>query len=415
MADRSTPENLQTSAEWQSGRSVAQVILKPRKSRPFLARHPWVLETAVAAVAGAPADGDVVDVFSDQRAFIARGIINRRSHVRVRLYTWDQGELLDAAFWQRQLARAIGWRQRLGLLTPEGAARLVFSEADGLSGMVLDRFGSHLVLQVNSLAVAVRLPMLVPLIAQLAAPQSIVVRSEGGLVKVEGMEVPAGCVWGQAPEGPVQITEHGIRYGVDVTAGQKTGFYVDQRENRRAAASYMQGRRVLDLFCYSGGFALAASRLGGAAEVLGVDSSEPAIQWARTNAELNGITNVQFEQRECFEILDEMRDAGKKFDAVILDPPKFSRNRFHVVEALRAYHRINRVAVDLLEADGILVTCSCSGSVSRQDFLDMLTGVAAKSRRSIHLLEQRGHAGDHPISLACPENEYLKCMICRVV
>ncbi len=146
-----------------------------------------------------------------------------------------------------------------------------------------------------------------------------------------------------------------------------------------------------------------------------MDSSESAIRWARANAELNAARNVRFEERECFELLDEMRDAGKKFDAVILDPPKFARNRFHVVEALRAYHRINRVAVDLLAPDGILVTCSCSGSVTRQDFLDMLTGVAAKSRRSIHLLEQRGHAGDHPISLACPENEYLKCMICRVV
>jgi 23S rRNA (cytosine1962-C5)-methyltransferase len=394
---------------------MGQVVLKPRKARPFLARHPWVLNSAVKSIAGEPADGDVVDVASYEGAFIARGILNRRSHVRVRLYSWDQSELLDEGFWQRQLGRAIQWRQRLGLHRPDGATRLVFSEADSLSGMVLDRFGAHLVLQVNSLAVAVRLPMLVPLIAQLTTPTSILVRSEGGLAKVEGMDVPAGCAWGQAPDGPVFITEHGIRYGVDVTAGQKTGFYLDQRENRRAAANYMQGRHVLDLFCYSGGFALAASLLGGAAEVLGADSSESAIRWARANAELNGIRNVRFEERECFKLLDELRDAGTKFDAVILDPPKFARNRFHVVEALRAYHRINRLAVDLLEPDGILVTCSCSGSVTRQDFLDMLTGVAAKSHRSIHILEQRGHAGDHPVSLACPENEYLKCIICRVI
>jgi len=261
----------------------------------------------------------------------------------------------------------------------------------------------------------VRLPMLIPLIAQLATPTSILVRSEGSLAKVEGMDVAAGCAWGQAPDGPVFITEHGIRYGVDVTAGQKTGFYLDQRENRRAAASYMQDRKVLDLFCYSGGFALSASLLGGATDVLGADSSESAIRWARANAELNGARNVCFEQRECFELLDELRAANRKFDAVILDPPKFARNRFHVVEALRAYHRINRLAVELLEPDGILVTCSCSGSVTREDFLDMLTGVAAKSRRTIHILEQRGHAGDHPVSLACPENEYLKCMICRIV
>jgi 23S rRNA (cytosine1962-C5)-methyltransferase len=415
MTESSSTDDRATSTEWQSGQAMGQVILKPRKSRPFLARHPWVLATAVASIAGQPADGDVVDVVSENGAFIARGILNRRSHVRARLYSWDQGETLDAGFWERQLHRAIHWRQRLGLHNPAGAARLVFSESDGLSGMVLDRFGTHLVLQVNSLAMAVRLPMLVPLIAQLTSPESIMVRSEGGLAKVEGMDVAAGCAWGRPPDGPVFITEHGIRYGVDVAAGQKTGFYLDQRENRRAAAGYMQGRSVLDLFCYSGGFALAASLLGGATEVLGADSSESAIRWARANAELNGARNVRFEERECFKLLDELRDAGKKFDAVILDPPKFARNRFHVVEALRAYHRINRVAVDLLAPDGILVTCSCSGSVTRQDFLDMLTGVAAKSRRSIHILEQRGHAGDHPISLACPENEYLKCIICRVV
>jgi len=409
------PDQRPLSTEWRSGQPQGRVVLKPRKTRPFLARHPWVLDSAVASVAGEPADGDVVDVFSTDGAFVARGILNRRSHVRVRLYTWDQHEPLDETFWSLRLQRAVAWRQRLGLLVPDGAARLVFSEADSLSGMVLDRFADHLVLQVNALAVAVRLPMLIPLISQLVNPASILVRSEGGLAKVEGMEVPADCGWGEAPDGPVFISEHGVRFGVDVSVGQKTGFYLDQRENRRVAAGYMQGRSVLDLFCYSGGFALAASMLGGASDVLGADSSEPAIRWARANAELNGVRNVRFEQRECFELLDELRAAGRTFGAVILDPPKFARNRFHVVEALRAYHRINRLAVELLEPDGILVTCSCSGSVSRQDFLDMLTGVAAKARRTIQILEQRGHAGDHPVSLACPENEYLKCMICRVV
>ncbi|MCU0963081.1 MAG: class I SAM-dependent rRNA methyltransferase [Pirellulaceae bacterium] len=415
MSDPSVPDAQNTSTAWQSGEAVGQVVLKARKTRPFLARHPWVLSSAVASVTGTVADGDVVDVLSEQGGFIARGVFNRRSHVRVRLYTWDAQEPLNATFWDRQLARAIGWRRRLGLLDSDSAARLVFSEADGLSGMVLDRFGPHLVLQVNSLAVAIRLPMLIPLIAQLAGPESITVRSEAGLAKVEGLEVRAECAWGTAPDGPVRIAEHGIRFAVDLAAGQKTGFYLDQRENRRAAASYMRDRRVLDLFCYSGGFALAAAVLGGARDVLGVDSSESAIGWAQTNAELNGVSNVRFVQRECFEMLDELREAGEQFDAVVLDPPRFARNRFHVAEALRAYHRINRVAVDLLAPDGILVTCSCSGSVSRQDFLDMLTGVAAKSRRTIHLLEQRGHASDHPVSLACPENEYLKCLICRVL
>jgi 23S rRNA (cytosine1962-C5)-methyltransferase len=415
MSEHPPQDELLVSTRWPSGEPVGTVVLKPRKTRPFLGRHPWVLDSAVARVSEDIADGDVVDLLSDQGGFIARGVFNSRSRVRVRLYTWDESELLDESFWERRLACAVQWRQRLGLMAPDQAARLVFSESDGLSGMILDRFGAHVVLQVNALSVAVRLSMLVPLIARLMTPQSIVVRSEEGLTKVEGMEVPSGCAWGETPEQPVIIAQHGIRYLVDLNAGQKTGFYLDQRDNRRAAAAYMQDRRVLDMFCYSGGFALAASIQGGAKEVLGVDSSQNAINWARANAELNNVTNVQFEQQECFQFLDQMRVAGRTFDAVVLDPPKFARNRFHTTEAMRAYHRINRVAVDLLEPDGILVTCSCSGSVTRDDFLDMLTGVAAKSRRTIQILEQRGHAGDHPISLACPENEYLKCMICRVV
>jgi 23S rRNA (cytosine1962-C5)-methyltransferase len=246
-------------------------------------------------------------------------------------------------------------------------------------------------------------------------PKSITVRSEPGLAKTEGITVPHELLRGTASSEPIIITENGIRYAVDMSSGQKTGFYLDQRDNRRAAAAYMRDRRVLDMFCYSGGFSLAAVVLGGAREVLAFDSSEPAILLARQNAERNGVTNVRFEQQEAFKALDQLRAAGERFGAVVLDPPKFTRNRFNINEALRAYHRINRVAVDLLEEDGILVTCSCSGSVTREDFVDMLSGVAEKSRRTIQILEQRGAAADHPVSTSCLENEYLKCFICRVV
>jgi len=179
MTDEPKFESRPTSTEWQSGQPRGQVILKPRKARPFLARHPWVLDSAVDSVTGSVVDGDVVDVFSEQGGFLARGIYNQRSHVRVRLYTWDRNETLDAPFWQRRLATAIGWRRRLGLVEGETAARLVFSEADGLSGMVLDRFGAHVVLQVNSLAVAIRLSMLVPLIAELTQAKGAWRKSRG--------------------------------------------------------------------------------------------------------------------------------------------------------------------------------------------------------------------------------------------
>jgi 23S rRNA (cytosine1962-C5)-methyltransferase len=212
----------------------------------------------------------------------------------------------------------------------------------------------------------------------------------------------------------VFIEEHGLRYGVDLLAGQKTGFYLDQRENRRAASAYLRGRQVLDLFCYSGGFSLTASRLGAAREVLGVDTSEKAVALARANAELNGVTNALFEQGDGFQVLDDFLAAGRRFDAIVLDPPKFTRTRQSVNDALRAYHRLNRVAADLLNPDGILVTCSCSGSVTREDFLQMLAVVAQKCGRDIQVLEQRGASPDHPVSATCPESEYLKCFICRV-
>lgn len=396
------------------GMGLAKVILRPKKSRPFFGRHPWVLDSAVDRVEGTATDGDVVDLISDKGKFVARGLFNSRSRLRVRLFTWNPGELLDEAFFRQRLASAVALRKSLGYDQTEGAARLVFSEGDGLSGLIVDRYGEHLVMQVNSLAMQVRLPMLTRLLVDLTGARSITLRNEAGVPKLEGIEPQQGVVHGDAPAGPVFIREHGLRYGVDLATGQKTGCYLDQRENRRAAAGYMTGRRVLDLFCYSGGFSLAAASLGRAREVLAIDSSDKAVALARANADLNGIANVRFHSQDCFRVLDDLRVKRDKFAGVILDPPKFTRNRQSVDDALRAYHRINRLAVELLEPEGILVTCSCSGSVSREDFLFMLSGVSQQTGRSIQILEQRGASPDHPVSATCLENEYLKCFICRV-
>ena len=418
--------------EIAEGFARAYVVLKPRKATPFYARHPWVFDSAVDRVEGDCADGDVVDLLSEKRKFIARGIINRRSRLLVRLYTWNAAQGLDDNFWRQQIEQAVRLRSQLGYDQPAAAVRLVYSEADGLSGLMVDRYAGHLVVQVNSLAVACRADRLVDLLAEQLAPESITLRCEAGIAKAEGIDLRGqtpdgpreknavadklheGLRWGRLPDGLVFIEEHGLRYGVDLPAGQKTGFYLDQRENRRAAAGYLRGRQVLDLFCYSGAFSLAAARLGAAREVLGVDVSDKAVALARANAELNGLTNVRFEQADCFQILDDFLTAGRRFEAIILDPPKFTRTRQGVNEALRAYHRINRVAVDLLKPGGILVTCSCSGSVVREDFLQMLAVVAQKCGRDIQVLEQRGASPDHPVSATCPESEYLKCFICRV-
>ena len=398
-----------------AGLPVATVVLKPKRARPFCGRHPWVLDTAVLRVDGTPADGDVVDLATHDGTFVARGLWNSSSKLRVRLYAFDAAARLDDGLWKSRIASAVGLRQSLGLDDRVGAARLVNSEGDDLSGLIVDRYGEWLSVQVTALAMSHRLDAICDSLESLVSPKGILLRgAERGLAKLEGLHLPDRLVRGTAPSGPIFVTEHGLKFGVDLTEGQKTGFYLDQRDNRQAAARFARGRRVLDMFCYSGGFAVACAVSGNARSVLAVDSSAKATALAKANADLNGAANVSVETADAFEKLAAVKTAGERFGMVILDPPKFARSRASLDDAMRAYHRINRLAVDLLEPGGILVTNSCSGAVSREDFLVMLAGVAQRSVRTIQLLECRGAAPDHPVSAGCLEGEYLKCVIARV-
>lgn len=408
------PESL-AAVDAVSGLPTATVVLKPKRARPFFGRHPWVLDSAVLKVDGQPADGDVVDLATHDGHFVARGLWNSRSRLRVRLYAFDASTKLDDALWQGRIAAAVALRTALGLDDRTGAARLVNSEGDDLSGLIVDRYGDYLAVQVTALAMAERLDTLCDALEATVAPKGILLRgAERGLAKLEGLALVDRLVRGASPSGPIFVHEHGLKFGVDLAEGQKTGYYLDQRDNRQAAARYARGRRVLDMFCYSGGFAVACAVSGAARSVLAVDSSAKAAALARANADLNGAANVTVEAIDAFEKLDALAAAGERFGMVILDPPKFARSRSGVDDALRAYHRINRVAVGLLEPGGILVTCSCSGSVSREDFLQMLSGVAQRSGRPLQLLECRGAAADHPVSASCLEGDYLKCVIARV-
>jgi 23S rRNA (cytosine1962-C5)-methyltransferase len=398
------------------GLPTATAILKPRRARPFFGRHPWVLDSAIDRVEGELADGDVVDLVTHDGKFVARGLWNSQSRLRVRLYAFDAAVPLDDALWASRLATAVALRKSLGFDDPAGGCRLVNSEGDNLSGLIVDRYGEYLAVQVTALAMARRLEAIADSLESLLAPRGILLRgAERGLSKLEGLHLPDRVLRGAEPAGPVFVVEHGLRFGVDLAEGQKTGFYLDQRDNRQAAATYARGRRVLDMFSYSGGFALACAVAGRAASVLAVDTSAKATALVEANAALNGVANVAAETADAFEKLDSLAAAGERFGMVVLDPPKFARSRASLDDALRAYHRINRVACDLLEPGGILVTCSCSGSVSREDFLQMLAGVAQRAGRTMQLLEVRGGAADHPVSVSCLEGEYLKCVIARVV
>jgi 23S rRNA (cytosine1962-C5)-methyltransferase len=346
---------------------------------------------------------------------VARGLWNPHSRIRVRLYAFDAATKLDDAFWRARIGAAVALRKDLGLDDRAGAARLVNSEGDDLSGLIVDRYGDYLAVQVTALAMATRLEVFCDALEAAVAPRGILLRgAERGLAKLEGLALPDRLIRGAAPTGPIFVHEHGLRFGVDLAEGQKTGYYLDQRDNRQAAARHARGRRVLDMFCYSGGFAVACAVSGGARSVLAVDASGRAVALARANAELNAATTVTAEESDAFDKLDALAAAGERFGMIVLDPPKFARSRAAADDALRAYHRINRVAVGLLEPGGILVTCSCSGSVTRDDFHRMLAGVAQRAGRPIQILESRGAAPDHPVSASCLEGEYLTCVIARV-
>ncbi len=269
-------------------------------------------------------------------------------------------------------------------------------------------------MQFTSAALATRKDAILAHLQQRLAPKGIVLRSEKGMNEAEGLDAFDGLALGDAPPRPLFVEEHGLRYGVDLLEGQKTGFFLDQRDNRLAAARYATGR-VLDVFCYSGGFGLTALHAGSATSVVGVDVSEAAVTLASENARLNGLdTKTRYVAKPAFEALEEFAAAGERFDMVVLDPPKMTRSRHTVEKALKGYYSLNKLAVDLLPPGGILVTCSCSGLISREDFEQVLATVVMRSGRHIQVLESRRQSADHPVSISCPESEYLKCYICRV-
>ena len=396
--------------------TTSRVYLKKRRALPFFGRHPWVFAGAIERVEGDPPPGAEVTLHAADGQFIACGLYNPHSQIRVRLYSWDAEERLDADFWSRRLETAVALRQMLGLAGgEEQACRLVFSEADGLSGLVVDRYGDWLLVQFTSLALALRREVFLDLLEARLRPRGIWLRTEKGVRESENLEIADGPARGEKPPRPLFINEGGVRYGVDVLEGHKTGFYLDQRDNRAAVARLVEGHRVLDVFCYTGGFGITALGKGGAREVHAVDSSEAALQLARANAELNGVSaGIHFARSDAFEELERLAAAEEKFDTVILDPPKLTRHRAGLVKALRGYHSLNQLALAVLKPDGILVSCSCSGLIGRDDFVGMLASVSQRTGRPIQILELRGQPADHPTSVHCVETAYLKCCICRV-
>lgn len=398
-----------------------RVILKQRRAQPFFGRHPWVFESAIDAVetpdGEEPKAGTCVELWSANQEFIAHGLWNPSSTIRLRLYSWDRGLLVGEELLTQRIVEAVDMRRsRFQLDNPHTGCRLVFSEGDELSGLTVDAYGRFLLVQFTSLALYQFKDQIVNALQMACQPEGIWLRTEKGMREAEGLEAVDGLIVGNEPPRPLFIEEHGIRYGVDVQQGQKTGCYLDQRDNRLAASRYMNGSRLLDAFCFSGGFGIMAAKQGGAASVVGIDSSASALQLAAANAELNGVAELcEYRCSDVRSEMERMAEQGTRFQAVILDPPRMARTRGGLSRAIKGYQRLNLLALDILEPGGILVTCSCSGLVSRAEFRDMIGDVARAAKRRIQILEQHGQPADHPVSATCPETEYLKMLICRVL
>ena len=400
---------------------IVRVVVKPRRAQPFFGRHPWVFESAIDGVESSTGDepeaGTVVQLWSTEGRFIAHGLWNPTSTIRVRLYSWQQSEIIDEDFLATRIHDAVQLRRPLfDLKNDRTGCRLIFSEADNLSGLTVDFYGGFLLVQFTSLALYLRRDQIVGILARELAPRGIWLRTEKGMREAEGLEAVDGLIAGEEPPRPLFIDTHGIQYGIDVVQGQKTGFYLDQRDNRLAVSRYMSGRRILDGFCFSGGFGITAVKQGGATSVLGIDSSESALKLAAANAELNNVAErCEFRRGDVRTELESLKEQRTTFDAVILDPPRMARSRGGIGRALKGYSRLNLAGLGLLRPGGILVTCSCSGLVSVEAFREMISNVARTSERTIQILEQHSQPCDHPVSATCAETEYLKMLICRVL
>lgn len=393
---------------------MAELILKKGKEKSLLRRHPWVYDTAVERAAGNPKAGDTVKVVAKDGRFLAWAAYSPVSVLRARCWSFREDEVIDDIWFEKKIREAVA--ARAGLLERTNARRILFGEADGLPGLIVDQYGDWLVTQFQAAGVEAHRELIGRLLLEVTGARGVYDRSDAATRRREGLEVRSEVLVGETAPDVIEIVEDGVKYGVDVRVGHKTGFYIDQRESRlsaqRAAEEFRRrhgrGLRALNCFCYTGGFSLALLK-GGAEEVVSVDSSEEALAMARANAERNGFTNrAEWLCEDVFTCLRRLRDAGEKFDLVILDPPKFASSHYHVDRAARAYKDINLNGLKLLGPGGELFTFSCSGAIDVDLFQKIVAGAVIDSGVTAWATGRFGAGEDHPLLMTCPEGEYLK-------
>ncbi|MBS0337056.1 MAG: class I SAM-dependent rRNA methyltransferase [Proteobacteria bacterium] len=388
------------------------IVLKAGREKSIRRRHPWVFSGAIEKVLGDPQGGDTVLVRSAEGQQLGLAAYSPQSQIRGRMWTYDASASVDAAFLRNRLKCALDMRERLPLGQHTNAMRLVHSESDGLPGLIVDRYADVLVAQFLSAGMERWREDILDALVELTKCEAVFERSDAEVRTLEGLPERAGFVRGNRDASRCAISEHGLVFRVDVAAGQKTGFFLDQRANRLRVRELSAGREVLDCFCYSGGFAIS-SLAGGAKQVTAIDSSETAIKVARENLKSNALdaSRLVFKEADVFLHLRELRNRGAKFDLIVLDPPKFAPTAAQVENASRAYKDINLLALKLLSPGGLLATFSCSGGISADLFQKIIAGAALDAGADAKIIERFGPAADHPVALEFPEGDYLKGLL----
>lgn len=391
---------------------MIDVRLKERRDAPTRRRHPWIFSGAIDATSGNPAPGETVRVLDAAGNPLGMGAWSPESQIAVRMWRFDEGPV-DEAFLAGRVDAALAVRATMGERFATDALRLVNAEADGLPGVTVDRYGDTLVGQFTTVGAERHKAALARALLERTGAKSFYERSDVDSRAHEGLAPTAGLLAGDEPPGHIVIHEGETRFAVDVRGGQKTGFYLDQRENRRLVAAEAKGRTVLNTFCYTGGFGVAAQKAGAAA-VTHVDVSEHALGQARANTELNGLAGATFLRANVFQALRDFRDRAQRFGLVVLDPPKFAETKAQAAKALRGYKDINLLGLKLVEPGGLLATFSCSGAISPADFRMMVAAAALDAHRTVRILRELRQAPDHVESITFPEGLYLKGLLCAV-
>ena len=392
---------------------MTQLILKDGKERSLFRRHPWIFEGSVARLDGRARPGDTVEVVDAGGRRLAKAAWSPSSQIRARVWSFDPDEIIDDAFFKRRVAAAVARREAMPQLRGQDGMRLIHGESDGLPGVIADRYGDTICLQLTAAGPDKWRKAIVGALAKVDGIRRIYERSDSDVRKLEGLEPVTGWVHGEAPDHPLSIDENDVRLGVDVVGGHKTGFYLDQRDNRLLTRALAAGKSVLNCFCYTGGFSLQALA-GGASSVLSIDSSGPALAGARANLALNPqleADRAEWLEADVFDALRRFRKEGRRFDLIVLDPPKFAPSAAHAERAARAYKDINLLGFRLLNPGGYLLTYSCSGGIGLELFQKIVAGAAVDAGRDARILQRLSAGPDHPVALHFPEGEYLKGLL----